>query len=167
MVFFSFIGGTAGNEGQNSWFFLIFLDITVDTRGLRNQGWSDFWRWWISSTRGWKLRDCTCAPDALKDTLLESGAFKAPFSSFYPNICIPSDQQKTCLCACLVCFHVWSKNIFLSWAVLKRKHMGIGIAPNTVHFKINAGQQQQGKTVSLKEGGKISCSERNCLGLPC
>lgn len=29
--------------------------------------------------------------------------------------------------------------------------MGTGITPNTVHFKINASQQQQRKTVSLKK----------------
>lgn len=37
-MLFSDIGGTAGEEGQKSWFLLIFLDTTLDPRGTREPG---------------------------------------------------------------------------------------------------------------------------------
>lgn len=41
--------------------------------------------------------------------------------------------------------------------------MGTGIAPNTVCFKINASQQQQGKTVSLVRRWKETLIKKDLL----
>lgn len=150
-LFFGDIGGAAGGEGQRSQFLPLFLG-TLQVPG--EQGMDGYrggsWRWWGSCTQLGNEETVLVLPALGKTTCWSQEHLKQLSPAAYSNICTCSDQGKP---------HQPASHL-LSWCfelttslyhepVLNGKQTGTDIASNTVHFKINASQQQERHVVDL------------------
>lgn len=150
-LLFSDTEGTAGDggtEGGSSPFFLAWLRLPgeqgVGTEVAPGGGEA-------AAHRAGEGRDSACAPGTREEALLDSGTFKAAFSCClfqYPYFLRSGEVSPTCLSHLLSQCSELITSLYYK-PVLKGKQTGTGIAPNTVHFKINASQQQEGKLVIL------------------